>query len=219
MRTIALLVALAAAACGGTDTKAAEYPATTTTTTNNTTGVRGTDPNATSGTAPVTTGTGYRTVNGPSTESMNTETARATEDARLKESNAHNETATRPATANGSSTTPASNAFVGQNPGSADGTNAADNTKINERDRKSNLTPMDQGNSKEETNVTAAIRKSIVGDKSLSFNAKNVKVITTGTKVTLRGPVKTEQERATIEALAKRAAGVTEVDNQLEVKK
>lgn len=94
-----------------------------------------------------------------------------------------------------------------------------DNTKVNERDRQSTLTPLSQGNSTAEVKITAAIRRNMIGDKSLSFNAKNAKVITTGTKVTLRGPVNSEQEKAAIEMFAKNAAGVTEVDNQLEVKK
>jgi osmotically-inducible protein OsmY len=58
-----------------------------------------------------------------------------------------------------------------------------------------------------------------MGDRNLSFTAKNVKVITVGTKVTLRGPVKSDQERAAIETLAKQTTGVSKVDNQLEVKK
>ena len=94
----------------------------------------------------------------------------------------------------------------------------ADNTKQNVRDRHDTLTPMDQGNSKDETQITAAIRKQIVGSK-MSFNAKNAKVITQGTKVTLRGPVKTDEEKAQLESLARATAGVTDVDNQLEVKK
>ena len=56
-------------------------------------------------------------------------------------------------------------------------------------------------------------------DGSLSFTAKNVKIITINGKVTLRGPVKTDQERAAIEAAAKQVAGATQVDNQIEVKK
>jgi hyperosmotically inducible periplasmic protein len=94
-----------------------------------------------------------------------------------------------------------------------------DNTKVNERDRQSTLTPLSQGNSSAEVKITAAIRRNMMGDKSLSFNAKNAKVITTGTKVTLRGPVNSEQEKAAIELFARNAAGVTEVDNQLDVKK
>ena len=108
---------------------------------------------------------------------------------------------------------------VVQNPGAADNTKDATNTKINDRDRpKTALTPMDQGGGKDR-DITAAIRRSVVADGSLSFNAKNVKIITVGGKVTLRGPVKSDAEKATIESKAKSAPGVTEVDNQLEVKK
>jgi len=108
---------------------------------------------------------------------------------------------------------------VNNNPGAADQTKAADNTKVNDRDRHGTLTPMDQGNSTSEVKITAAIRKGLMGDKSLSTTAKNVKVITVGSKVTLRGPVKSDQEKASIQALARQTAGVSEVDDQLEVKK
>jgi hyperosmotically inducible periplasmic protein len=93
----------------------------------------------------------------------------------------------------------------------------ADNTRANERDRDSNsLTPVDQSNSRNDLKISQEIRKAVVGDSSLSFKAKNVK-ITVGGKVTLRGPVKSTQERDTIEAAARKVAGVTQVDNQLEV--
>ena len=114
---------------------------------------------------------------------------------------------------------PAPAPAVVTNPGVADQTKNADNTKINDRDRHGALTPMDQGNSGSETKITAAIRKGIMGDKTLSFVAKNVKIITVGGKVTLRGPVKSDEEKSLIEAKAKAATGVSEVDNQLEVKK
>ena len=103
------------------------------------------------------------------------------------------------------------------NPGVADETKNADNTKTNARDRHESLTPMDQGNSAAETKITANIRKGIMGDKTVSFTGKNVKIITVGTKVTLRGPVKNDKERAAIEGIAKRTAGVSDVDNQLEI--
>ncbi|MDP9036896.1 MAG: BON domain-containing protein [Myxococcota bacterium] len=95
---------------------------------------------------------------------------------------------------------------------------SADNSAINERDRHATLTPMDQGGKDGERQVTAAIRRALVADKSLSFTAKNVKVITIGSKVTLRGTVKTDQERATIEGTARQTPGVTEVDDQIDVK-
>ncbi|CAN5720422.1 hypothetical protein BH09MYX1_BH09MYX1_00550 [soil metagenome] len=93
-----------------------------------------------------------------------------------------------------------------------------DNTGVNERDRKDAATPMTQDNSEADVKITAAIRQRVMADSSLGFNAKNVKIITAGNRVTLRGPVANEHERAAIEAYAKQAAGVTAVDNQLEVK-
>lgn len=103
--------------------------------------------------------------------------------------------------------------------GANDHAKAADNTKINERDRHDTVTPTDQGNSKSETDITAAIRKGIMADDALSFDAKNAKVVTVGTKVTLRGPVKNDAEKAAIESIAKKTAGVATVESLLEVKK
>ncbi len=97
---------------------------------------------------------------------------------------------------------------------------APDNTKVNERDRNSTaLTPLDQSNDKADLKITQQIRQAVMADGSLSFTAKNVKIITQGGKVTLRGPVNSEQERSNIEAAARKVAGVAQVDNQLEVKK
>ena len=96
---------------------------------------------------------------------------------------------------------------------------ASDNTGVNERDRGGGATPVTQGNSQSEINISASIRRAVVGNKARGFNAKNVKIITVGSKVTLRGPVGSEQERGIIETQAKQTAGVTEVDNQIEVKK
>lgn len=112
----------------------------------------------------------------------------------------------------------AGNAPSTNNPGVANGTKDADNTKINDRDRHGALTPIDQGGGKDR-DITAAIRRAVVADGALSFTAKNVKIITVGGKVTLRGPVKSDAEKTAIESKAKAATGVTEVDNQLEVKK
>jgi len=104
------------------------------------------------------------------------------------------------------------------NPGVADNTKDATNTKVNDRDRHGALTPMDQGGGNDR-DITAAIRRAVVADKALSFTAKNVKIITVGGKVTLRGPVKSDEEKSSIEQKAKAATGVSDVDNQLEVKK
>lgn len=93
-----------------------------------------------------------------------------------------------------------------------------DNTKKNVREREDTLTPMDQGNSSAETVITASIRKALMEEASLSFNARNVKVVTVGSVVTLRGPVMSAEEKSQIAALAARTVGVRDVDNQLEVK-
>lgn len=94
-----------------------------------------------------------------------------------------------------------------------------DNTKINKRDKDSAaLTPMDQGGSEGDRKITQQIRQAVMKDGSLSFTAKNAKIITIDGKVTLRGPVNSAAERSAIEAAAKAVAGVTRVDNQLEVK-
>jgi len=77
---------------------------------------------------------------------------------------------------------------------------------------------MDQNNDKSDLEITQGIRKAVVADSSLSFSAKNVKIITQGGKVTLRGVVKSEQERKTIDDSARKVAGAGNVDDQLEVK-
>jgi osmotically-inducible protein OsmY len=94
----------------------------------------------------------------------------------------------------------------------------ADNTRKNERDRDSaSKTPMDQSEKKEDIAITAAIRKGVMDEDDLSTTAKNVKIITADGVVTLRGPVKSDAEKSTIESLAKGTDGVKSVDNQLEV--
>lgn len=102
----------------------------------------------------------------------------------------------------------------------AQNTPAADNTGKNERDRSNQTkTSGDQSNSSEDVKMTAAIRRAVVKDSSLSTMAKNVKIITADGVVTLRGPVKSEAEKAKIAELAKSSAGnAKKVDNQLEVK-
>ena len=96
----------------------------------------------------------------------------------------------------------------------------ADNTGRNVRDRDDRtLTPTDQGNSESDRDITAQIRREIVANDALSTNAHNVKIITMDGVVTLRGPVKTTQEKVTVGAVAQRASGVTRVDNQLEIER
>lgn len=80
-------------------------------------------------------------------------------------------------------------------------------------------TPMDQSESSANIRITADIRKAILDDKSMSVNAQNCKVITESTGVvTLRGPVNSQAEKDAIGAIAKAVAGVTRVDNLLDIK-
>jgi hyperosmotically inducible periplasmic protein len=93
-----------------------------------------------------------------------------------------------------------------------------DNTKKNGRDVSGNtLTPMDQGGSEVDRTITQQIRQGVMKDDSLSMTAKNVKIITVDGVVTLRGPVKSAEERTRIASLAQQAANVKRVDNQLEI--
>jgi len=94
----------------------------------------------------------------------------------------------------------------------------ADNTARNERDRNAgSTTPTDQAENKQDLDIAANIRKAILADSSLSTNAHNVKIMASSGVVTLRGPVKSEQEKAAVEAKAKSIAGVQRVNNMLEV--
>jgi len=94
-----------------------------------------------------------------------------------------------------------------------------DNSAKNQRDRAGETkTSGDQSNSLEDTKVTADIRRAIVKDSSLTMAAKNVKVITAGGIVTLRGPVNSAEEKTKIEQLAAAAANGAKIDNQLEIK-
>jgi hyperosmotically inducible protein len=112
------------------------------------------------------------------------------------------------------------------NSGSADAgqaaTNAvpdANNSARNVRDRHDQtLTPGDQGNNSADLATTRAIRKEISSTKDMSVNARNVKIITANGQVTLRGPVKTEDEKRLIGEIASKVAQATNVNNQLEVK-
>lgn len=93
-----------------------------------------------------------------------------------------------------------------------------DNSGRNVRDRDDQTkTSGDQSENEADRTITQNIRQAVTADDSLSTNAKNVKIITNDGVVTLRGPVKTEKEKAQIESKAKQVVGVKRVDNQLEI--
>jgi osmotically-inducible protein OsmY len=97
----------------------------------------------------------------------------------------------------------------------------ADDTGRNVRDRDDTSgtkpTPMDQSNDPADVKLTADIRRAITEDDSLSTKAHNVKIISNGGKVVLRGPVDNVAERDKVVAKAKQIAGAQRVDNQLEI--
>ncbi len=95
---------------------------------------------------------------------------------------------------------------------------AADNSARNVADRKdSAVTSGDQSNAQADLDATQIIRKAVVADDSLSTNAQNVKIITSRGVVTLRGPVANAEEKANIGRIAQNVAGVTRVDNLIEI--
>lgn len=75
----------------------------------------------------------------------------------------------------------------------------------------------DQGSSEADIETTAKIRRAIVADDSLSVSAQNVTIITRDGKVTLRGGVRSMEEKTSVAAKAEAVAG-SAVDNQLTVK-
>lgn len=92
-----------------------------------------------------------------------------------------------------------------------------DNTAVNVRDRDGSAkTPIDQNENKADVKTTADIRKAVV-DSKMSTDAHNVKIITQDGKVTLRGPVKSEDEKRQIEEIAAKIAGEGNVTNEIEV--
>jgi hyperosmotically inducible periplasmic protein len=96
---------------------------------------------------------------------------------------------------------------------------APDNTKTNDRDRNPGQTTADQQKeNRSDRDITRDIRRLIMQDKSLSTYAHNVKIISQNGMVTLKGPVRSEEEKSAIEAKAAEIAGKDNVTSQLEIK-
>jgi hyperosmotically inducible periplasmic protein len=95
---------------------------------------------------------------------------------------------------------------------------AADNSKANQQDEnKTGSTAERQKENSSDREITRQIRRAIVQDKSLSTYAHNVKVISRNGMVTLKGPVRSDEDKQAIEAKAKQIAGEGKVGDQLEV--
>ena len=95
---------------------------------------------------------------------------------------------------------------------------AGDNTKMNAQDRTDNRVTADQQQENQtDRELTQRVRKAIMQDKSLSTYAHNVKIISQNGTVTLKGPVRTDEEKRAIEAQASQVAGQGKVVNDLTV--
>ena len=93
-----------------------------------------------------------------------------------------------------------------------------DNTRVNKRDRVASQPTADQqNNSRPDVAITRDIRRGIINDKNLSTYAHNIKIITQDGAVTLKGPVRTEDEKKVVEAKATDIAGAGHVNNQISV--
>ena len=94
----------------------------------------------------------------------------------------------------------------------------ADNTKVNQQDRnKDSATADQQKENASDRDLTQRIRRSVMDDKALSTYAHNVKIIAQDGHITLKGPVRTENEKTTIEAKATEVAGAGHVSNQITI--
>ncbi len=95
----------------------------------------------------------------------------------------------------------------------------ADDTKVNQRDRNADQPTADQQkDNRSDREITQQIRRALANDKSLSPYAHNVKVITQNGQVTLKGPVRSEDEKRAIEAKATEVAGENKVTSELDIK-
>lgn len=95
-----------------------------------------------------------------------------------------------------------------------------DNTKMNKGDGSKGAVTADQQkmNASDRT-LTQKIRKAVMADKSLSTYAHNVKIISQNGMVTLKGPVRSDDEKKTVVAKAVEVAGgADKVTDQLTVK-
>jgi osmotically-inducible protein OsmY len=95
-----------------------------------------------------------------------------------------------------------------------------ENTALNKRDQSPNEATADQQKmNAADRALTAKIRRAVVADKSLSTYAHNVKIISQNGTVTLKGPVRSDDEAKSIRAKATDGAGSPDkIVNQMSVK-
>lgn len=93
-----------------------------------------------------------------------------------------------------------------------------DNTKTNKRDRDGQTATADkQSETAADRDMAKQVRRAITSEKGLSTYAKNVKIVVKDGEITLRGPVRSEEEKSRIEEIARKNAGAAKVINEMEV--
>ena len=102
---------------------------------------------------------------------------------------------------------------------STETTTKPDNTAVNKRDRSPGAVTADQQKmNAADRKITARIRRSILADKALSMYAHNVKIISQDGTVTLKGPVRSDDEVKSIMSKATDVMGNSaKVVNELSV--
>ena len=95
---------------------------------------------------------------------------------------------------------------------------APDNSKTNQGDASQGAITADQQKMNPADRETSRqIRSAIVKDKTLSTYSHNIKIITQNGKVTLKGPVRSDDEKVNIEAKAAAVAGADNVTDRLTI--
>jgi hyperosmotically inducible periplasmic protein len=94
----------------------------------------------------------------------------------------------------------------------------ADNTKVNKGDRAEGAVTADQQKENaSDRELAQKIRRAVVADKTLSTYAHNVKIVAQNGQVTLKGPVRTDDEKKSVEAKATEVAGAGRVTNEITI--
>jgi hyperosmotically inducible periplasmic protein len=78
-------------------------------------------------------------------------------------------------------------------------------------------TAQNQSSAASDRELTAKVRKAIIADKDLSTYAHNIKIITQNGTVTLKGPVKSDDEKQKIESDVAGVVSHDSIVNQLTV--
>jgi osmotically-inducible protein OsmY len=95
---------------------------------------------------------------------------------------------------------------------------ASGNTKRNQGDANKDAKTADQQKiNPADRETTKKIRAALMDDKELSTYAHNIKIITRDGMVTLKGPVRSEDERMEIQSKAQQIAGASNVTNKLTI--